>query len=273
MVLKNMNDLKRLVEGGPRKKLVLAPAQDQHSLGAIIKAWKDNIIEPVLVGDKEEIENIQAACALGDKTFELILNEIKLGVTEKEIAKLIEIFILENGAEISFRPIVAFGENSSSPHHVSGNRKLGKNEIVLLDFGTKINDYCSDMTRTVIFGKASAQQKRIYNTVFEAQQKAIAYLGTGRKAAIADKIAREYIQSQGFPTIPHSLGHGIGLEVHEKPSLSPNSKSTIENGMVFSIEPGIYLPRIGGVRIEDLVLMTKKGPLLISRANREIIEL
>jgi Xaa-Pro aminopeptidase len=233
----------------------------------------ENLIEELRkTKDRAEIENIKKACKLGDLTFKNILTEIKAGITEKDIAQAIEIFILKHGAQISFKPIVAFGTNSSSPHHVSSNKKLKKNEIVLLDFGVKINSYCSDMTRAIFFGKASLQQKKIYQTVLEAQTKAIQSL----KSSIGsetDGIARNYIQNAGFPAIPHSLGHGIGLEVHEKPSLSPNSKNILTNNMVFSVEPGIYIPGFGGVRIEDLVLVTQKGPKIITRANREIIEL
>jgi Xaa-Pro aminopeptidase len=233
----------------------------------------ENLIEELRkTKDRAEIENIKKACKLGDLTFKNILTEIKAGITEKDIAQAIEIFILKHGAQISFKPIVAFGTNSSSPHHVSSNKKLKKNEIVLLDFGVKINSYCSDMTRAIFFGKASLQQKKIYQTVLEAQTKAIQSLksSTGSET---DGIARNYIQNAGFPAIPHSLGHGIGLEVHEKPSLSPNSKNILTNNMVFSVEPGIYIPGFGGVRIEDLVLVTQKGPKIITRANREIIEL
>jgi len=245
----------------------------------------ENLVEDLRkVKEKVEIENIKRACGLGDRVFKHILSEVKLGVTEKEIAKKIEIFILGNGAEISFRPIVAFANNSSSPHHVSGERKLGKNEIVLLDFGVKVDNYCSDMTRTVFAGSATAEFKRIYETVLNAQRKAIEFIilkssilnhqsKIKLKTSQVDKVAREHILSENYPSIPHSLGHGIGIEVHEKPSLSPKSKDILTSGMVFSVEPGIYIPGFGGVRIEDLVLLTKKGPQIITRANREIIEL
>lgn len=241
----------------------------------VVKICSDeNLIERMrTVKDETEIKNSKKACNLGDKVFEYILTELKLGVTEITIAKKVEIFILQNAAEISFKPIVAFGRNSSSPHHVAGNKKLKRNEIVLLDFGVKLNNYCSDMTRTVFFGKASNEQKRIYKTVLEAQKKALDLLRTSSKCSAIDKVARKHIENAGFPTIPHSLGHGIGLEVHEKPSLSPKSKDELKIGMIFSIEPGIYLPNFGGVRIEDLVLLTKNGPQIITRANHKIIEL
>lgn len=232
------------------------------------------------IKEKAEIENIKKACKLGDITFKYIITKVKTGTTEKDLAKAIVVFVLQHGAQISFKPIVAFGSNSSSPHHVPSNRKLKRNQIVLLDFGVKTEGgYCSDMTRTVFFGKATDKQKAIYKTVLNSQTKAIEFL----KSSITnhqsingfevDKIAREYIESQGYPTIPHSLGHGIGLEVHEKPSLSSKSKDILTNNMVFSIEPGIYIPGFGGIRIEDLVLLTAKGSQIITRANRELIEL
>jgi len=238
----------------------------------------ENLVENLRkVKDNTEIKNIQKACRLADHVFKYILSQIKLGVTEKLIAQTIEVFVLGHGAQIAFKPIVAFGANSSSPHHVASDKKLKKNEIVLLDFGVKINSYCSDMTRTVFFGKATDEQKRIYRTVLNAQTKAIKFLNnhlrTKLETSDVDKVAREHIISENYPAIPHSLGHGIGLEVHEKPSLSPKSKDILANGMAFSVEPGIYIPEFGGVRIEDLVLLTAKGPQIITHANHEIIEL
>lgn len=215
----------------------------------------------------EEIAKIEKACKLGDLAFEFILKKIKVGVNEKTIAKELESFIKDKDAEISFTSIVAFGKNSSIPHHQTGETKLVENgSFVLLDFGVKLENYCSDMTRTVFFGKPTEKQKKIYETVLEAQQKAVDFAnsvlksGKALKAAEVDKAARDYIVAQNFPIIPHSLGHGIGLEVHEHPHLSPNSKDILREGMVFSIEPGIYLPDFGGVRIEDLFCISKTVP-------------
>ena len=230
----------------------------------------------------DEIQKIQKACSLGDEAFKYILGKLKSGVTEKEIAFEMEIFIRKKGADLSFPSIVAFGANSSVPHHLTGNTKLKKGDFVLLDFGVKYENYCSDMTRTIVFGKPSDKQKKTHATVLEAQQKAVKYVenfysssersesrskssrfrsNNKLKLSSLDRVAREYIISQGYPTIPHSLGHGIGLEVHETPSLSPGSKETLDEGMVFSIEPGIYIPGFGGVRIEDLFAI-QKGKLV-----------
>lgn len=219
------------------------------------------------IKNKEEIDKIKKACDLGDKAFNYILTKIKTGITEKEIAYNLERFIREKGAENSFPIIVAFDKNSSVPHHQTGDTELKSGDIVLIDMGVKIDNYCSDMTRTIFFGKPSQKQKEIYNVVLSAQKKALEFLNKQIKidkkvkASEVDKVARDYIKSKGFPDIPHSLGHGIGLEVHEHPSLSPKSKEILEEGMVFSIEPGIYIEDFGGVRIEDLYTI-KNGKLL-----------
>lgn len=231
------------------------------------------------IKNAEELDKIKKACRLGDLAFKFILKKIKSGVSEKEIAGKLEKFIKDQGAELSFPSIVAFGKNSSIPHHQTGDTKLNIGDFVLLDFGAKVENYCSDMTRTVFFGKPSERQKEIYKTVLEAQQKAIEFLdkqiksGKKIKASDVDKVTREYIKSKGFPDIPHSLGHGIGLEVHEHPSLSPKSRDILKEGMVFSIEPGIYIPDFGGIRIEDLFVLEKTGLRQLTTSPKDIISL
>lgn len=263
-----------------------------------------------------EIDAIERACKIGDEAFSFLLKKIQEGVTEQQVAFELEIFIKKRGADVSFPPIVAFGENSSIPHHKTSNQRLASSgppagkagQFVLLDFGVKVDNYCSDMTRTVFFGRASNKQKKMYQTVLAAQKKAIEHLGHltsdggravktprgwppqsnaagtfdvpnglprggGIKAKTLDHVARSYIVKQGFPTIPHSLGHGIGLEVHELPWLSPRSKDVLKPGMVFSIEPGIYIPGFGGIRIEDLVVLTPSNHHLLTTARKELIEL
>ena len=240
-----------------------------------------------VIKDKSEISKIEKACKLGDEAFDFILKKLKLGVSEKQIAFELEFFIKRNGADISFPPIVAFGANSSIPHHQTSDKRLKTNSIVLLDFGVKLGNYCSDMTRTIFFGKANDKFKKMYKTVLDAQEKAIerlSHLGGGRmdssevnsreiKAADVDRVARDYTIKQGFPSIPHSLGHGIGIEVHEPPHLSPTSKVGLKPSMVFSIEPGIYIPGYGGVRIEDLVVLEKNASRLLTHSPKEIIEI
>lgn len=226
-----------------------------------------------IIKEDHEIKNIKLACKIADQTFSEIIKKIKLGITEKEISNLIESFIKEKNADISFKPIVAFGKNSSVPHHQTGYSRLRNNQIILLDFGVKKNNYCSDMSRTIYFGKAPENFIKIHNTVLTAQKRAINKIIIGTKASEIDNSARKFILDAGFANIIHSVGHGIGIEVHETPFISPNSKDIILEGMVFSVEPGIYIPNYGGVRIEDLVLVRAGNAELISHSNREIIEL
>lgn len=235
------------------------------------------------VKDSDEISKIEKACQIGDEAFNFIISKLKSGVTEKEIAYKLEFFIKQRGAELSFPPIVAFGKNSSIPHHKTSDRKLKTDNIALLDFGVRYEDYCSDMTRTVFFGKADDKFKKIYNTVLVSQRKAIDFLissfnhqsSTEKlvKSSLVDKVSRNHIISAGFPSIPHSLGHGIGIEVHEPPNLSPTSKVGLLPGMVFSIEPGIYLSGYGGLRIEDLVVLEKRDIRLLTHSPRTLLEI
>lgn len=226
-----------------------------------------------------EIIKIENACKIGDKTFDYILKKICLGISEEELALEIEFFIKKNGADISFPPIVAFGKNSANPHHIPTNTKLTKKQIILLDFGAKLNSYCSDMTRTIFFGKPTEKQKHIYETVLKSQSLAIENLKSllinhkSLSACNIDKIARNYIISKGYPSIPHSLGHSVGIQIHESPRLSPRSKDILREGMVFSIEPGIYIPNFGGVRIEDLVVLEKTGLRLLTCSPKKLISL
>jgi Xaa-Pro aminopeptidase len=240
------------------------------------------------IKDNDEISFIQKACDIGDKAFSYILTKIKPGFTEKQIALKLELFIRKKGADLSFPTIVAFEENAAIPHHQTGNRKLKHNELILLDFGVKYQNYCSDMTRAIHFGKASSQKQKAYQTVYIAQQKAIVKYQSQQKskcenekmnkskslpAKLLDFAARTQITSKGYETIPHSLGHGIGLEVHESPSLSPKSIDKLENGMVFSIEPGIYLPEKFGIRLEDLFTIQNNKLIQLTNSPKNFTEI
>lgn len=204
-------------------------------------------------------------------------------MSEKEIALEMEMYIRKQGGMLSFPTIVAFRENSAVPHHMTNGKRLKSNDIVLLDFGIEIDNYCSDMTRTIFIGEPTAEQKKVYQTVIEAQEKAVSYLTSNLvprlsnsqilKTSSVDKAARDYIVTRGYPSIPHSLGHGIGIEVHEAPTLSPRSEETFSNGMVFSIEPGIYLPGKFGVRIEDLFAIQNGNLLQLTNAPKNLIQL
>lgn len=213
---------------------------------------------------EDEIGKIEKACQIGDLAFEYVLKKLKDGVTEKEIAGELENFVRSKNCIISFPAIVAFGKNSAIPHHQTGEAILKEGDFVLLDFGVKYENYCSDMTRTVFFGKPNEKQKKMYETVLRAQQKAVRAIEKGERRAA------KIFKAAGLPTMPHSLGHGIGLEVHEHPSLSPKSKEILREGMVFSIEPGMYIPGFGGVRIEDLFVLEKNGLRKLTGAPVEI---
>lgn len=240
----------------------------------------DALVLKRVIKTTKEISHIKKACEIGDKAFTFILPYIKPGITEKELALELELFIRKQNAHIAFDTIVAFGKNSSIPHHQTGNDTLQKNSFVLLDFGVLYNNYRSDMSRTVFFGSPTEEQKKMHSVVLDAQKKAIEYLTsnysllTSNKlhASDIDKTAREYIVSQGYPSIPHSVGHGIGIEVHELPNISPNSKTLLKEGMVFSIEPGIYKKGFGGVRIEDLITISKYEIKLLTNAPRTFIK-
>lgn len=229
----------------------------------------------------EEIRKIENAASLGDQAFSYILKKIKGGISEKEVAFEMENFIKKNGADLSFPSIVAFGKNSSVPHHQRSDAKLDKSDgqFVLIDMGVKLKNYSSDMTRTIFFGKPSNKQREIYQVVLEAQKRAVEFInseiksGKKIKAAEVDRVARTYFTSKGFPTIPHSLGHGIGLEVHEHPSLSHKSRDILKSGMVFSIEPGIYIEGFGGVRIEDLYVLESGGLRQLTTPPKNLIEI
>lgn len=231
------------------------------------------------IKSSQEIKKIQKSCSIGDEAFKYILKKIHAGQTEQEVSYLLEDYIKKLGGKSSFDFIVAFGANSSIPHHLTGKDVLKKRsgQFIKLDFGVRYDNYCSDMTRTIFYGHPNKRQLKIYNTVKLAQQKAIEYINLKLKekneiikASDVDKVARDVIIAERFPTIPHSLGHGIGIEVHELPYLSPSSKNVLSAGMVFSIEPGIYLPKFGGVRIEDLFTIKNNKLIQLTSSPQDV---
>lgn len=235
-----------------------------------------------IVKTSEEIRKIKKACDLGDKAFSFILRYIKPGITEKDVAFELETFIRKNGGEPAFPTIVGFGSNSAIPHHKTNTTPLRNTDILLVDFGVRINNYCSDMTRTFFIGKPTQEQNTVYKTILEAQKKALELLhhklvyDTQERhitAASLDKVVREYIISQGYPSIPHSVGHGIGIQVHEPPTLSTISKEKLMEGMVFSIEPGIYLPGKFGIRIEDIFALQNNKLIKLTNSSTSLIQI
>ncbi|WP_456395573.1 M24 family metallopeptidase [Thermococcus sp.] len=223
--------------------------------------------------DKHEIEMMGHAAKVADRVFEEILSWDLLGMRERELALKVELALRELSDGISFPPIVASGENAANPHHEPGNRRLRKGDIVILDYGARWKGYCSDITRTIALGKPDGRLVEIYGVVREAQENAFRAVGKGIKAGEVDRAARETTEKAGYGMyFIHRTGHGLGLDVHEEPYIAQNSGTVLENGMTFTIEPGIYIPGIGGVRIEDDVVVEGKGRRL-TKAERELIQL
>ena len=222
---------------------------------------------------KQELENIVIAQSITEKGFNEALKALKEGVSEIEIAALIEYVYLKNGAELAFDSIVAFGKNGASPHAHRTNNKLKSGDFVTMDIGAKWKGYCSDMTRTVACGQVSSKQLDVYNTVLQAQLKAEKEIKAGMSGYEADKIARDYIRDKGYGEyFTHALGHSVGVDIHENITLSMRAKSDIiRNGMVVTLEPGIYIPDFCGVRIEDTVLIENNVVNPLAHANKNLI--
>ncbi|RAV21092.1 M24 family metallopeptidase [Paenibacillus contaminans] len=236
----------------------------------------DKVVETLrMIKDESEIAVIEQAADLADRTFEHILTIAKPGVSERDLALEIEMFVRRNGASgTSFDTIVASGERSALPHGVASDRKLQANEFMKLDFGALYEGYCSDLTRTVCIGKASDKHKEIHGIVLEAHRNVLAHLKPGMTGVEADSLARDIIAKAGYgDNFGHSLGHGIGLYIHEAPTLSQRSDTVLQPGMVVTVEPGIYLPGFGGVRIENDVVITESGIRVITHSPTELLEI
>lgn len=228
-----------------------------------------------IIKDKDELKLIGEAAKIADNAFTHILKLIKPGVPEKDIALELEYFMKKNGAsKLSFDSIVASGKRSSLPHGIATDKVIENGDLVTLDFGCVYNGYCSDMTRTIVVGKADNRQKEIYNTVLKAQVEALSYIKAGVLGKDVDKAARDIISDAGYGDyFGHGLGHGVGLAVHEEPRLSINGEMVLEENMVVTDEPGIYIPDYGGVRIEDLIIVGEDKPIILSKSVKKLIEL
>ncbi|MBN2479024.1 MAG: aminopeptidase P family protein [Parachlamydiales bacterium] len=216
------------------------------------------------IKDLDEISLMKQAAALNWKGFEHACQFLKEGITEKQLALEYEIFVKKNGAQkLSFDPIVCFGKNSSKPHHVSGLTKLKLDDIVLMDIGCTFNNYSSDMTRVIFFGKADPTLEKIYSITKKAQMKALSLCRPNTKIKDLDLAAREVFKEENYENnFVHSLGHGVGLEIHEYPRIKSDGddkEDVLKQGMVITIEPGLYIPDFGGVRYEDTILITQNG--------------
>lgn len=220
-----------------------------------------------MVKDAQEIEYIKKACEITDDCFTYLCNFIKKGMTEKEIALEIERFFKLNGAEgVSFNPIVASGENSSMPHAVPTDRKIKSGDVITMDFGCKYKGYCSDMTRTIFIDEPLQIVKSVYALVLKNQEQTLEDIKEGANARILTMMVESDFKVNGF-TLVHSLGHGVGLEIHENPIIGRKDYILREN-MIITDEPGIYIPGKFGIRIEDTVLVTKNGSIKLTNSDK-----
>ncbi|MFX3673232.1 MAG: M24 family metallopeptidase [Paenisporosarcina sp.] len=226
-----------------------------------------------VVKDENELAILREAAAYADYAIEVGVSEIAEGKTELEILTAIELALKKKGiSHMSFDTMVLSGPKTASPHGKPGDRKIQKGDLVLFDLGVVYKGYCSDITRTVAFGEPSEKQKEVYETVRKAEQAAVDAVKPGVKAMELDKIARDIITEAGYGEFfTHRLGHGLGISVHEFPSVTANNEMALIEGMVFTIEPGIYDPSITGVRIEDDVVVTKDGVEVLTKYTKELV--
>jgi len=231
----------------------------------------DGLVESLrAIKESEEIELITRAVEITDRAFEYIESIIRAGMTEKEVAWELEKFQRERGSQaLPFDIIVASGPNSALPHAKPTGRKINEGEPIVIDMGARVEGYCSDFSRTLCLGEPDNTFKMVYDTVLGAQLTAIALIKEGMTGKEADSFARTVIEEAGYAeAFGHSLGHGVGLAEHEQPRLAPTSTEPLTSGMVFSIEPGIYLPGWGGVRIEDLAVMENGEIRILSKGKK-----
>jgi Xaa-Pro aminopeptidase len=230
-------------------------------------ACEDLVERLRIIKEDAEIEKIQRSIRLTEKALQTVWDALAPGRSEKEMAWLIEKTIREGGGQsVSFPPIVATGQNAALPHAVPTNRRIGKGEMVILDLGSKLDGYCSDMTRTWVSGVPDPKLVEIYKTVRQAQLAAQDKIRAGIDSVAVDSAARDLIRDAGYgDNFGHGLGHGVGLAVHEKPGLRKVEPTLLEENMVVTVEPGIYLPGFAGVRLENMVRVTKTGCELLTR--------
>lgn len=264
--------------------------QTYHTILALLKKYGIAAeLEPVhkrldrlrQIKTPEEIRYIETAEHIGDEAFSRIVEKIresrknKVEITEKQVAAWLEFFMKELGAEnTSFDTIAASGIHSSMPHAIPTDKVLEDGDFLTMDFGCRINGYCSDMTRTVVIGTAEEKQREIYDVVLRAQKAALAVIRPGMKGCEIDQAARDVIREAGYGhCFGHSLGHSVGLEIHETPCFAPRDESVIAPGMVITVEPGIYVEGFGGVRIEDVVVVTEDGCRNITHSPKEWMEI
>lgn len=236
----------------------------------------EHLVEEIRqIKEPAELTRIEAAAKLTDRAFDHILGFVRPGMSEREVALELEFFMRRNGSDdIAFDPIVASGPNSAKPHAGVSDRLLAEGEFLKMDFGARIEGYCSDMTRTVMIGKATDRHRKIHDAVLAANQAGRDAVRPGVPGKDVDAVARKVLEDLGFGEFfTHGLGHGVGLDIHELPTLGPRGHDSLRSGTVATIEPGVYIPGFGGVRIEDLVAVEETGGRVLSSSPRELIEI
>lgn len=262
---------------GVEGTMTLAERDDlQSRLGKDLVTTKGVVEALRRTKDADEVASLREAVRIGDEAFSWVLDRLVPGASERQIALDLEMRMRLNGAEgTSFPPIVGSGPLSAHIHHSPSDRTLEKGDLVLLDFGCKVDGYCSDLTRTVVMGPASEQQLEIYDLVLAAHEAGFAAVQPGARGAEVDGVARSVIDDGGHAQhFGHGLGHGVGLDIHEAPRLHRISDDTLAVGDVVTVEPGVYIPDSGGVRIEDCVLVTEAGADVLGTSPKDrLIEL
>jgi len=236
----------------------------------------ERVVEEIRqVKSAHELERIEAAAKLTDRTFDHILGMVAPGLTEREVALEIEFYMRRHGSDdVAFDPIVASGPNSARPHAGVSDRVIVAGEFLKMDFGARIMGYRSDMTRTIVIGAATDRHRKVYEAVRVANEVGLAAVRAGMTGKDVDTAARQSLVSAGFgENFTHGLGHGVGLDIHEMPTLGQRSHDSLRAGAVVTIEPGVYIPGFGGVRIEDLVAVEERGGRLLSSSPRNLIEI
>lgn len=238
---------------------------------AKIESVENILNEHRVIKDEKEVIILKQASELADFGVQVGINALKDGVTEMEVLATIEYELKKMGIrEMSFSTMVLFGEKSGQPHGNPGLKSLSEGDFVLFDLGVVLDGYCSDITRTFVYKTYNEKQKQIYDTVLQSQLAALQASKAGNRIGDLDRVARAIITEAGYGEyFPHRLGHGLGINVHEYPSISHTSDEILKEGMVYTIEPGIYVPTIGGVRIEDDVLITRSGFETLTRFSKE----
>lgn len=279
-----LQTVKQLLEADGVKRLAF---EQDHVTYAEYAAWREalkpaelvpasGLVEALrVIKDEDELTVMQEAADLADAAFQHMLGFLRPGLQETDVALELEFFMRKGGAQsTSFDTIVASGERSALPHGVASGRTLGTGEFVKMDYGAYYNGYCSDLTRTVVLGKASEKHREIYEIVREAQQHALERIKPGMTGREADALTRDIITRYGYGEFfGHGTGHGLGMEIHEAPRLSLRSDTILTPGMTVTVEPGIYLPGFGGVRIEDDIVITDNGIKIITSSPKDLITL